>query len=69
MTATSITPFTDTPIAGVRHVSARPPRSCSSFSEVRAARHDRFLAASAVLTGIGAVSIAAVATIALSVAS
>lgn len=68
MTATTITPITGTPIAGVRHTSARSSRTRVSFSEVREARNNRVLAATAILTGIGAVSISAVAAIALSVA-
>ncbi|WP_182066338.1 hypothetical protein [Curtobacterium sp. ME12] len=69
MTATMITPTTGAPVAGFRHVAAYPSTSRSSFSEVREAHRNRVLAASAILTGIGAVSISAVAAIVLSVAA
>lgn len=70
MTITTVSPVIGLPIPTVQHHSAGRTGSVrSSFSEVREAHRARILMATALLTGIGAVTVSAVATIVLVVSA
>lgn len=68
MTATTIAPLIGLPVASTRHAgSIRRRRGSSAFTEVREARRNRVLAISGLLTGLGAVTVAAAVAVIVSV--